>query len=79
MRSHPAKNARACVAAAPSLGLLCSLLPSHAADPCQQTPNLLILIIDLVNKERISNSHKYEPCLERLECRNISSMKYSYA
>lgn len=63
----------------PQPGLLCALLPSHAADPCQLTPNLLIPIIDLINKGRISNSHKYEPCLERLERRNISSMKYSYA
>lgn len=35
MRSHPAKNTRASVAAAPSVGLLYSLLPSHGADPCQ--------------------------------------------
>lgn len=34
--------------------------------PANPTPNLLILIIDLVNKRRISNPLKYEPCLERL-------------
>lgn len=41
------------------------------------TPNLLILIIDLVNKRRISNPHKYGPCLEGLKRWNISAMKYS--
>lgn len=40
--------------------------------PANLTPNLLILIIDLVNKGRISNLHKYEPCLVRLEQRNTA-------
>lgn len=79
MRSHPAKNTRASVAAAPSVGLYTPFSQAMGLIPAKLTPNLLILIIDLVNKERISNSHKYEPCLERLECRNISSMKYSYS
>ena len=52
--------------------------PAKLLIPANRTPNLLILIIDLVNKGRISNPHKYEPCLERLEHQNISSMKYSF-
>lgn len=45
--------------------------------PANLTPNLLILIIDWVNKRRISNPLKYEPCLERLERRSISTTTYS--
>ena len=52
--------------------------PAKLLIPANRTPNLLILIIDLVNKGRISNPHKYEPCLERLEHQNISSTKYSF-
>ena len=62
----------------PAPGFYIHFTPAKLLIPANRTPNLLILIIDLVNKGRISNPHKYEPCLERLEHQNISSMKYSF-
>lgn len=73
-RSHPAKNERVSVCAGrPQLGaFILNFSQAIPLIPANMTPNLLILIIDLVNKERISNSYKYEPCLERLEHRTLA-------
>lgn len=73
-RSHPAESRE--LAPHRRLGLLYPLLPPQRLIPANRTPNLLILIIDLVNKGKMSNPLKYEPCLERLEPQN-TTMKYS--
>lgn len=77
MRSHPAMHEWALWWLLSRRAFYTHFSPVQLLIPAKLTPNLLILIIDLVNKRRISNPHKYEPCLERLGCQNISFMKYS--